>query len=309
LFAPLDVAVCSHFSQFSAQMRFIRRFVGLCSAVIIPIYILILGFIQRNEHIPHYDDIMVPTHLRAFVRRILCARIHENISTAVPARPTGFTYIGWLAQGAGTATVNDQTYDYGLGAVHFSGQLTTFDAEYTLTGPAVHYLAELQGSAAFSILDRDIGALRNQAIMLDTEVTQQPEIRAFEAILERLTQRANAIVPPQITEALRQIEARNGALSIADLALEIGMSDRQFHRQFSRVVGIAPKTFAVCQRVLTALKLRTQTPDMPISDVAYAAGFADQSHLTRMFKQYMRTTPAKVEIDSDGVLRSLVAKA
>jgi len=257
---------------------------------------------------PYYDDIMVPAHLRPFVRRILCAQIRETVSETVPARPTGFTYIGWLAQGTGVATANDQAYNYASGAVHFSGQLTTFDTEYTLTGPAVHYLAELQGSAAFSILDRDIGALRNQAIMLGSEITQQPTTRAFEAILERLTQDSTVTVPPQITEALRQIEARNGALSIADLAQNLGMSDRHFHRQFLRIVGMPPKTFAVCQRVLTALKLRTQTPDMPISDVAYAAGFADQSHLTRMFKQYMRTTPAKVEIDSDGTLRSLVAK-
>jgi AraC-like DNA-binding protein len=204
---------------------------------------------------------------------------------------------------------NDQTFDYASGAVHFSGQLTTFDTEYTLTGPAVHYLAELQGSAAFSILDRDIGSLRNQSITLDTEITQQPTTCAFEAILERLTQGATGIVPPQISEALHHIESQNGVISIANLALELRMSDRQFHRQFLRVVGMAPKTFAVCQRVLTALKLLTDNPDMPIADVAYSAGFADQSHLTRMFKQYMRTTPAKVEIDSDGVLRSLVAKA
>lgn len=250
----------------------------------------------------------MPEHLCPYVRRILCARIQDNGSETVPARPTGLTYIGWLAQGVGTAMANDQTFDYALGAVHFSGQLTTFDTEYTLTGPAVHYLAELQGSAAFSILDRDIGALRNQAIMLGTEITQQTTASAFEAILERLTQDLTAVVPPKITEALRQIESRNGALSIADLAQDLGMSDRNFHRQFLRIVGMPPKTFAVCQRVLSALKLRTENPDMPISDVAYTTGFADQSHLTRMFKQYMRTTPAKIEIDSDGVLRSLVAK-
>ncbi len=172
----------------------------------------------------------------------------------------------------------------------------------------MHYLAELQGSAAYSILDRDIGALRNQAIMLGSEITQQTTVSAFEAILERLTQDLTAIVPPQITEALHQIETRNGVISISDLAQGLGMSDRHFHRQFLRIVGMPPKTFAVCQRVLTALTLRTENPNMPISDVAYSTGFADQSHLTRMFKQYMRTTPSKVEIDSDGVLRSLVAK-
>ncbi|WP_417250608.1 helix-turn-helix domain-containing protein [Celeribacter sp.] len=207
------------------------------------------------------------------------------------------------------ATVGDQTFNYALGTVHFSGQLTTFDAEYTLTGPAVHYLAELHGCAAFPILDQDIGALQNKAIMLDTEIAEQPTVEAFVAILDRLSQNASIKAPPQITEALHQIETRNGVIRIADLAQDLGMGDRQFHRQFLRVVGIPPKTFAVCQRILTALKLRTETPDMPISDVAYAAGFSDQSHLTRMFKQYMRTTPAKVEFDSDGVLRSLVAKA
>lgn len=207
------------------------------------------------------------------------------------------------------ATANDQTFNYPLGTVHFSGQLTTFDTEYTMVGPAMHYLAELHGGAAYSILDRDIGALRNQAIMLDSEIVEEPTTRDFETILTRLTQGACAIESPQIAEALHRIETRNGVLSIADLARDLGMSDRHFHRQFLRIVGMPPKTFAVCQRILTALKLRTAHPEMPLADLAYSVGFSDQSHLTRMFTQYLRTTPAKLEFDSDGVLRSLVTKA
>ncbi len=45
-----------------------------------------------------------------------------------------------------------------------------------------------------------------------------------------------------------------------------------------------------------------------IADVAVETGFTDQAHLTKYFNLYMRTTPAKLELNDDGVLKSVVAK-
>ena len=243
-----------------------------------------------------------------YVRRILRASLDEGVTATVPARPTGYTYIGWLAKGTGEARANGVRFVLSQGDVHFSGQLTTFDADYTVHGPAIHYLAELQGDAAFAILNRDIGALRNTIKTLDSTDGDEVHLEAFIASLESQMTQMSAVVPPEVTAAVRKIEAQSGDISIADLAIELGIGDRQFRRQFLRVVGMSPKSFAVCQRILKALKLLAIDPEKPIADVVYEAGFSDQSHLTKTFKQYIRTTPAKLELDSDGVLRSIVAR-
>jgi AraC family transcriptional regulator len=38
--------------------------------------------------------------------------------------------------------------------------------------------------------------------------------------------------------------------------------------------------------------------DVPIARIAVDAGFADQSHFTRMFKRYVGTTPARYRRDA-----------
>ena len=256
-----------------------------------------------------YIESSVPQDQEKLFRRILCAKLAQAETATIPARPTGYSYIGWIAQGSATATANGKGFNADKGTVHYSGQLTTFDAEYTLRGPAIHYLAELHAYAAYDILNRDIGALSNQVLTLDTQLKDKPHLDHFTDILQKLLPNNVSDPSPEIALAVHKIEAANGAISIAALANELGISDRQLRRRFTRVVGLPPKSFAVCQRIVGALKLMAMNPDLSISDVVYQAGFSDQSHLTNTFQQYLRTTPAKLELDSDGVLRSIVAQS
>lgn len=256
-----------------------------------------------------YIENSVPKNQKKFFRRILCAELTQTGTATVPARPTGYSYIGWIAQGSATATANGQGFNAEQGTVHYSGQLTTFDAEYILRGPAIHYLAELHAYAAYDLLNRDIGALSNQVLTLDTQLQDKPHIDQFTDILQKLHPNNVSDPSSEIVLAVQKIEAANGAISIAGLANELGISDRQLRRRFTRVVGLPPKSFAVCQRIIGALKLMVMNPELSISDVVYQVGFADQSHLTNTFQQYLRTTPAKLELDSNGVLRSIVAQS
>lgn len=225
----------------------------------------------------------------------------------IPARPTGYTYLGWFAEGSATATANGQHFALEEGQVHLSGQLSTFDAQFTLNGPCVQYLAELAPDAMYRFLGRDIGLLCNQIEMLEGPSNDgMPTDQIFAALLMQFEDNAGQ-THPAIRAAAAQIEEANGAVSIAALADQSGMTDRQFRRLFSKVVGLSPKAFANIRRVLFALRLLADDPKQGIADVANLAGFYDQSHLTRAFQQYLRATPAKLAFDDDGVLRSIVA--
>lgn len=78
-------------------------------------------------------------------------------------------------------------------------------------------------------------------------------------------------------------------LEIKRFAGLISMSEYHFIREFKRVVGLAPHKFQIQNRVRKAQRLLTQ--DIPLTEVALAAGFYDQSHFIRHFKRAVGLAP------------------
>ncbi len=101
--------------------------------------------------IPSYDDQPVPRKLSPFVRRLLVLDYQDAEKVTIPARPTGQAYIGWLLKGNATAKANGASFMIQSNGVHISGQLSAFDAEYSLAGPAFHLLAELTATGGIPV--------------------------------------------------------------------------------------------------------------------------------------------------------------
>ncbi|MEX0284800.1 MAG: helix-turn-helix domain-containing protein [Paracoccaceae bacterium] len=253
---------------------------------------------------PIYKELDLPKRYERYVQRILKIRVDEDQTATIPAIPTGYVYIGWIPEGRGTGQANDDRFEVQTGQIHFTGQLTTFDASYSLHGPCTQYLAKCTADGAYLLLNRDVGALKDIHEAHDAPVEGPPTDETFYKIIDSFLEGARDPVP-EITEAARRIEAEDGNLSITDLATELGMNDRQFRRKFSEIVGVTPKTFAIIRRVLFTLAEISENPDMDIADVVYRAGFSDQAHLTRTFRQYLRQTPGRLVIDEDNILKNI----
>jgi AraC-like DNA-binding protein len=80
-------------------------------------------------------------------------------------------------------------------------------------------------------------------------------------------------------------------LTLASLAAEAGASRYQLLRAFSRELGLTPHAYIVQQRL--ALARRLIRAGSALVDAASAAGFSDQSHLTRVFARQFGVTPAR----------------
>jgi AraC-like DNA-binding protein len=80
-------------------------------------------------------------------------------------------------------------------------------------------------------------------------------------------------------------------VSVHSLAGMAGLSPYYLVRAFHKDVGIPPHQYQKNVRVLKARKLLAS--GAPISEVAYLAGFCDQSHLNRCFKTTLGVTPGK----------------
>ncbi|MGV1795095.1 helix-turn-helix domain-containing protein [Rhizobium sp. A37_96] len=99
------------------------------------------------------------------------------------------------------------------------------------------------------------------------------------------------LAPWQKKRAKELIESRlDGALELEDLARECGLSKRHFCRAFRQSTGQSPHEWFQLRRIDRAKDLLLDR-DKSLAEVGILSGFSDQSHFTRVFMQYVGTTP------------------
>ena len=95
-----------------------------------------------------------------------------------------------------------------------------------------------------------------------------------------------------VARARELIAARlDQPLSVSRLAALCDSHPARLSRAFRRALGVGPGEFQRRLRLEQALRLVDQT-DAPLSEVALACGFCDQSHLSRAFKAAYGCAPA-----------------
>jgi AraC-like DNA-binding protein len=96
---------------------------------------------------------------------------------------------------------------------------------------------------------------------------------------------------PGIVAALRTIDCANGVLGIADLAETCGFLRHRFTTAFRDQVGVTPKRYARIARFRHAQRLLLAGA-APLGEIALAAGYYDQPHLTAEFREHAGLTPS-----------------
>ena len=93
--------------------------------------------------------------------------------------------------------------------------------------------------------------------------------------------------------AVSRIEA--GALadgSLETLARALGVSDRHLRRSIASIYGVGPAQLVRTQRLLLAKRLLSDT-GLPVTDIAYASGFASLRRFNTVFKEAYRMAPTR----------------
>jgi len=81
-------------------------------------------------------------------------------------------------------------------------------------------------------------------------------------------------------------------LSLAQVAAQCGLSREHFSRAFKISIGLTPHQWRQLCRI-DAVKQLLAGSSRSIADIALACGFADQSHLTRVFGRIVGASPAQ----------------
>ena len=99
--------------------------------------------------------------------------------------------------------------------------------------------------------------------------------------------------PPsaEVSHAMSVLVERRGQQPIGQIAAETGWSHKHLITQFKRQVGMTPKTAARLIRFET-VRRHLDRGHLGWARIAAEAGYADQSHLVREFRQFSGLTPA-----------------
>jgi AraC-like DNA-binding protein len=81
------------------------------------------------------------------------------------------------------------------------------------------------------------------------------------------------------------------AISLSDLARASSLSRFQVLRAFARATGMTPHAYLVQRRIDLARRLISS--GVPLAEAAFAAGFSDQSHMTRVFISKYGVSPGR----------------
>lgn len=89
--------------------------------------------------------------------------------------------------------------------------------------------------------------------------------------------------------------------TIVDLAASVGVAPAHLTRAFGKRFECPPGEYLRRLRV-NHVRRRLEQSDVPLVRIALEAGFSDQSHLTRVFRRYVGTTPGRYRAAFRGVV-------
>jgi AraC-like DNA-binding protein len=109
---------------------------------------------------------------------------------------------------------------------------------------------------------------------------------------ERAIEQKGRLTPSQLVRATELlVEKCFRDILLGDIAREVGLSRQYFTKSFKATLGVTPHRWLQLYRLQKAKDL-LQHSSHPIADIAIECGFADQSHLTRVFVMLTGSTPA-----------------
>lgn len=141
-------------------------------------------------------------------------------------------------------------------------------------------MAALLGPVAGELLDR----LRSASTWTD-------RFLELDDVLSRIAGRCDG-PGPELEWAWRRLAAARGRVGVATLADEVGWSRRHLGERFRREFGLTPKVAGRVMRFEVAQRL-LRNPDRPgLAEVAIRAGYYDQAHLHREWRELAGCTPS-----------------
>ena len=250
---------------------------------------------------PTYREFAPPRHLR---KHVVCFWRHGATPMTTTARviPDGCVAVFW---------VNDR-------APHVAGPMTQ-PVLYAIEAGTEIVAVRLRPGVAHRLLGERAKALLNQDVPL-RDLWPGHRAAPWEEVIGQRRESAELAAIAEVVSARLGTEeqsndfvmlaatwiARHPFASLDELSGLSGLSERQIRRHFDEAIGYGPKKLQRILRLQRLLWLASQ-PAAPVPGLAHlsiAAGYADQSHMTREVVALTGTSPGHL---LNGAISSAVA--
>lgn len=130
------------------------------------------------------------------------------------------------------------------------------------------------------------GKLEAESLLLEAMSTLLDRSGSWKSLQEERT-------PPAALSSARELLHAKlfEDISLEELARQAGVSKFHLLRSFRRHFGLPPHAYQLQQRVFQVKRLLGN--GRPVADIAVECGFTDQSHLNRVFRSLVGTTPGQ----------------
>jgi len=140
--------------------------------------------------------------------------------------------------------------------------------------------------------------LRSELLILEEQLceagTDAQRIHVLENwFIERMRPSAH---DPLVLQALALIHRNKGNIRIKELAAQLHISQSPLEKRFRQMVGASPKKFASIVRFKHTLQ--QYNPQGSLTALGYEAGFYDQAHFIKEFKNFTGETPEEFFSDN-----------
>jgi len=164
----------------------------------------------------------------------------------------------------------------GLNVPELRSAMFAVDAELRAGGLGGPLLAESVGNILCVRLIRHIMGPRQRTASADGILSRRKLHSVIEYIMENL----------------------DGSPTLEQMAAVAHLSPYHFARQFRAATGLAPYQYVIARRVERAQQLMEEEDELGLAEVAFLAGFSDQSHFSSHFKRIIGVTPRQFRISA-----------
>ena len=142
------------------------------------------------------------------------------------------------------------------------------------------------------IADEMLGSRQPEPLYIES-LTLSLIVALAEYLNLRHSSRRRKLTRNEFSKAVEYVDAHLASpLMLKALAAAVGIAPLTFARAFTTTTGMAPHQWHMQMRVRRAQRAIIDHPELPLSKVAEQNGFADQGHLSRVFRQIVGTAPS-----------------
>jgi AraC-like DNA-binding protein len=264
-----------------------------------------------------FEIVLPPEMLRPFLRRYLYAARPSDGPVTIRPKPTGYTYFSNFLQVApdGYFTINGKKNDP-AGRWYLPGQIVDHEIEVRIERSDLVIFCEFAATGRYRLLglpgDAYIGESPTLAqacpeyepvacacFVAGPDAPRFVHVEEINDFFSRLAEQARP-PDPEVERAVAMFEAANGAVRVAAVCAEVGLSPRQLNRRFTHLVGVGPKFFGQILQINWVVSLLYAHDMLSLTEIAHEAGFYDQAHFNHAMQQFFSEGPREF-LQSDHV--------